>query len=210
MEASVFCIIGGAFCLAINQRFFYTDGNTGELEDGARMVGYLVTGLAVAIDLCFIHTITSPMCFIVDFAGTEVFALVVVVLITIGLACLNIKNLYARFGEDDEKLLSMFVCAKFSLIVLCILDRADVMSFVIGIVLAIAFIGVGFYYRMKGFRLYGLVLCLVCVAKLLLVDVEYDSSVMRPVGCLTAGLLCYFVSWIYSKLENRIKKVVGR
>ena len=178
------------------------------MEESSRLAGYCATETAVAIGLCFINTTHSPMQFIKEFAGTETLALIVIVLITLALACINVKSLYAKYGENYEKPLSIFVCLKFSLLILCILVRAHAISFVIslvGIVFAIVFIGIGFYKRLKGCRLYGLVLCLVCIAKLLLVDVEYDSSVMRPVGYLTAGLLCYLISWIYSKLENRIK-----
>ena len=208
MDSSFFYVIAGTFCFALNQPFFYTDRITGKVEESSRLAGYCATETAVAIGLCFINTTHSPMQFINEFAGTETLALIVIVLITLALACINVKSLYAKYGENYEKPLSIFVCLKFSLLILCILVRAHAISFVIslvGIVFAIVFIGIGFYKRLKGCRLYGLVLCLVCIAKLLLVDVEYDSSVMRPVGYLTAGLLCYLISWIYSKLENRIK-----
>lgn len=208
MDSSVFYLIVGAACFVINQPFYYTDRNTGYLEEKSRLAGYVVTEFAVALGLCFISAAHSPMMFIKPLLGTETLALIVIVLITLALACLNVKSLYAKYGEENEKLLSIYVCAKFTLLILCILCRADAISFVIslvGIVAAIVFIVVGFYKRLKGCRLYGLVLCLVCIAKLLLFDVEYDSSVMRPIGYLTAGLLCYLISWIYTKLENRIK-----
>ncbi len=208
MDASVFYIIVGAFCFAINQPFFFTDRITGKVEDSSRLAGYFAAEAAVAIGLCFIQATHLPITFYNEFVGTEVLAVIIIVLITLALACLNVKSLYAKYGEKYEKPLSIFVCVKFSLLILCILDRLNAVSFVIslvGIIFAVVFIVIGFYKRLKGFRLYGLVLCLVCIAKLLLVDVEYDSSLMRPVGYLTAGLLCYLISWIYSKLENRIK-----
>ena len=208
MDSSVFYLIVGAACFVINQPFYYTDRNTGYLEEKSRLAGYVVTEFAVALGLGFISAAHSPMMFIKPLLGTETLALIVIVLITLALACLNVKSLYAKYGEENEKLLSIYVCAKFTLLILCILCRADAISFVIslvGIVAAIVFIVVGFYKRLKGCRLYGLVLCLVCIAKLLLFDVEYDSSVMRPIGYLTAGLLCYLISWIYTKLESRIK-----
>ena len=208
MDSSIFYIIVGAICFAINQPFFYTDRITGKLEESSRLVGYCATETAVALGLWFIHASHSPMKFHNEFTGTETFALIAIVLITLALACLNVKSLYAKYGEEFEKPLSIFVCLKFTMLILCILLRAHALSFVIslaGIVFAIVFIVIGFYKRLKGFRLYGLVLCLVCIAKLLLVDVEYDSSVMRPVGYLAAGLLCYLISWIYTRLENRIK-----
>lgn len=208
MDASVFYIIVGAFCFAINQPFFFTDRITGKVEESSRLAGYFAAEAAVAIGLCFIQATHLPITFYNEFVGTEVLAVIIIVLITLALACLNVKSLYAKYGEKYEKPLSIFVCVKFSLLILCILDRLNAVSFVIslvGIIFAVVFIVIGFLKRLKGFRLYGLVLCLVCIAKLLLVDVEYDSSVMRPVGYLAAGLLCYLISWIYSKLENRIK-----
>ncbi|MCQ2527447.1 MAG: DUF2339 domain-containing protein, partial [Lachnospiraceae bacterium] len=95
-----------------------------------------------------------------------------------------------------------------SIVLFAILHSLHAVNFVIsiaGIVLAVLFIIIGFKFLLKGCRLYGLVVSLLCVIKLAMFDIQYDSSIMRPVGLLVSGLLCFGISWIYSRLERKIK-----
>lgn len=81
-----------------------------------------------------------------------------------------------------------------------------------GVVMSIAFLLLaiwcivgGAMVRRKILRLYGLVLSIVSVVKCLLIDVQYSSSIYRPVGLLVAGLLCFGISWLYSVLERKLR-----
>lgn len=205
-------VMFGAVSLCINLPWYRRNLLTGEEESTSCKIGYISNELLV---FWGILSINDPLgCFMpLACGGPETtqpsftVSVAILALMTLALACFNIKSLYATYGEEHEKELSIYTSVKLSLFALVVLERLHSASYVIslvGIVLAIAFICVGFYYRLKGFRLYGLVLCLICVAKLLLVDVTYNSSVMRPVGYLAAGILCYFISWIYSKLEKKL------
>lgn len=77
---------------------------------------------------------------------------------------------------------------------------------IIGLVLAVLFILCGFRIKQKPLRLYGLCLTVVCVLKLLLVDIAYDNSIMRVIGFISGGILCFAISWAYNHLSKQFKE----
>ena len=86
-----------------------------------------------------------------------------------------------------------------------ILHRFSAVSYLVslaGILLAIAFIVAGFRFKFKGMRLYGLVLTMLCVGKLLFFDIVFDNAFYRPVSFLVAGILLFLISYIYFRLEK--------
>lgn len=140
-------------------------------------------------------------------AGSEPIALGLVILTTTALSIANLKKLYT-VTIADERVTSWYNGIKLSIVLFAILHSLHAVNFVIsiaGIVLAVLFIIIGFKFLLKGCRLYGLVVSLLCVIKLAMFDIQYDSSIMRPVGLLVSGLLCFGISWIYSRLERKIK-----
>ena len=140
-------------------------------------------------------------------AGTEPVALGLVILTTTALSIANLKKSYT-ISIADERVTSWYNGIKLSIVLFAILHSLHAVNFVIsiaGIVLAVLFIIFGFKFLLKGCRLYGLVVSLLCVIKLAMFDIQYDSTIMRPVGLLVSGLLCFGISWIYSRLERKIK-----
>lgn len=68
---------------------------------------------------------------------------------------------------------------------------------------AICCIVLGSFVQRKVIRLYGLTLAILSVLKCVIFDIQYSSSLYRPVGLLVAGLLCFGISWIYTVVERR-------
>ena len=64
----------------------------------------------------------------------------------------------------------------------------------------------GFYKNYKSFRVYGLILSMVSIFKLVLFDVTNKSALYNAVGFLVCGLICFGISFLYNKIENRVKK----
>ena len=58
--------------------------------------------------------------------------------------------------------------------------------------------------KLKLMRLYGLILSMISIAKLLFFDLSYDSLATRAAGVLVAGLLCLGISFAYGKYEKVI------
>lgn len=195
--------------LLANTRYYSINLNTRKHENDSRIVGYAVNFILLVscmLLISFAPDDTSLRVYNV-IKGTESVGLFVVMAATIGLAFINNRNLLA-FGANWRQVASIYIGVKFTLLVFVILHKLDTLSFVMSIAaitLAVLFVIIGFCSRVKTFRLYGLGLSMVGVVKLALFDIEYSSSIMRPIGFFVAGGLCYFISWLYSRLEKQIQ-----
>lgn len=56
----------------------------------------------------------------------------------------------------------------------------------------------GFFSRLKPLRLYGLILILICVLKLVTLDIGNAETIMRVVTFIAGGLMCFGISAFYS------------
>ncbi len=137
--------------------------------------------------------------------GTETVVTVLLVVLALMLAVSNLKRVNDLMRYLPEYCVSVYNGGKFTWTLIVILWRFSVVSYLIslaGILLAIAFIVAGFRFRLKGMRLYGLVLTMLCVGKLLFFDIVFDNAFYRPVSFLVAGILLFLISYIYFRLEK--------
>ena len=91
----------------------------------------------------------------------------------------------------------------------CILGSYEAASYLVSISLllfAILSIVFGFYKDAVTFRLYGLVLSIVSVIKLIMFDIRYDSTLENAVSFFVCGLLCFVISFLYNRIDHRLKK----
>ena len=84
------------------------------------------------------------------------------------------------------------------------LDINSVMYSIIGLVVAIACISFGFKFKVKSLRFYGLVLTIIMVIKFIIVDLSQENSIIRVFALIFGGLICFGISLIYNKLNNKI------
>lgn len=73
---------------------------------------------------------------------------------------------------------------------------------VVGLVLAIASIYIGFKYGIKIIRQYGLGLAMLMVVKFIFVDLQGENSITRVVAFTIGGILCFIISIIYNRLSK--------
>ena len=85
----------------------------------------------------------------------------------------------------------------------------DIPGFVISCVLiliALAAIIIGFKLKLTSLRLYGLVLTMLAVLKLMMIDVRHENS-LETVGCfLIAGILCFCINLVYNKVKRYVEE----
>lgn len=55
-------------------------------------------------------------------------------------------------------------------------------------------------------RIYGLVLAFLGMIKLILIDIHYDSTLMRTVGFFLSGVMCFAISMIYNMVDRQMTK----
>jgi len=141
-------------------------------------------------------------------AGSEVVNTVLLVLMTLALSGLNVKRLYDEH-PDSERQISIYTGLKFTLLLYFILERLSVESYMVtiaGILLALVLIIFGFRKQLKGLRLYGLVITMLCVVKLIFFDIVFDNEFYRPISFIVAGILLFAIFYVYFRLEKNNKE----
>lgn len=64
-------------------------------------------------------------------------------------------------------------------------------------------IALGFLFRYKSFRVYGLGLVMICTFKLIMVDMTYENSIERVISFFVSGLLCLGFNAMYNILDKK-------
>lgn len=127
-----------------------------------------------------------------------------VILITALLFIVNSKKILEKRGKAG-----FYIAFKYTVLMLCILTSFDVTNYIISICLllfAILSIIVGFYKKTITFRLYGLVLSMISVVKLIMIDIQYDSTMENAISFFVSGVLCFIISFLYNRIDHNFKK----
>ena len=126
------------------------------------------------------------------------------ILITVLIFMVNSKRLL----QEDVRA-GYYVALKYTVLMVCILTSYSVANYFISICLllfAILSIIIGFYKNTVTFRLYGLILSMVSVFKLIMIDIKYDSTLENAVSFFVSGILCFIISFLYNKIDHSLKK----
>ncbi|MBD5508873.1 MAG: hypothetical protein HDR05_12725 [Lachnospiraceae bacterium] len=127
-----------------------------------------------------------------------------VILITVLLFLTNSKRLLQKYNYAGY-----YVMFKYTVLMFCILNSYDVINYIISIcllVFAILSIVIGFYKNTKSFRLYGLLLSMASIFKLIMIDIQYDSTMENAVSFFVSGVLCFIISFIYNRIDRSFQK----
>lgn len=192
--------------LFMNTRMYRLNPNKEE-ESIAVLFGYIMNAIMMFVGIVCIFSYEKPMEIVDTQILSPTLSIFMMSLFTIALFVINTKK--ALDLSISKNLSGVYVCFKYTLLVIAILARLKAASYVfsmVGLVLAIIFIVTGFRLRYKSFRMYGLILTLLSVLKLILFDIEYSSDILRPVGIFISGVLCFVISFIYSKIEKQISE----
>lgn len=193
-------------CMAASMKWYNTNPCTKQTEVLTRRLVYLMTFIVLYTGILMLcaDTTDNVILFGYTLEGTKSVSLMIMIMAVIGVALINNRRLYSE--PLPQTLTSIYLATKYLILLVVILNRLHALGFMIsiaGIMLALAYIIVGFRYELKPMRIYGLILSILCVGKLALTDIEYSSALMKPVGYLVAGALCYAISWSYSRLERK-------
>jgi len=77
---------------------------------------------------------------------------------------------------------------------------------VVGMALAFISIFVGFIFRVKALRLYGLVLTILMTVKAIAYDLSGSDGITRVISLLIGGIICFGIVVIYTRLESSLKQ----
>ena len=193
------------FVLACGVFRFAYNPHTGELESLSHHICNGAHEVLLFFGTLLLLSCYEPLFFGKEIEGTEPVITLLLVVLTLMLAVSNLKRVNGLMKYWPEHWVSIYNGGKFTWTLIVILHRFSAVSYLVslaGILLAIAFIVAGFRFKFKGMRLYGLVLTMLCVAKLLFFDIVFDNAFYRPVSFLVAGILLFLISYIYFRLEK--------
>lgn len=106
-------------------------------------------------------------------------------------------------GSSRNLMIWQFV--KFTLYcwtVLSLLDSPGILLHISLLLVAILAVALGFRLGHKAVRIYGLVLSLMDVVSLVLFNIDYGNSLQLAGGIILCGVLCFVISFIYSRLSK--------
>lgn len=126
------------------------------------------------------------------------------ILLAIVLFMINSKNIISRW---EGLLPGIYIGIKLTVLVVTVLYSFDAVNYVISVsafLLAIISIVVGFRLRIKSFRIYGLILSMLSVIKLIMIDISYENTLGHALSFFISGILCFVISMIYNVISKRV------
>ena len=166
---------------------------TNEWEMSTQITCYVINALLMILSVICMFEYDDP---VLHFISTLV------------AVALFFSNSY-RFLKSPHEFAKIYVGIKFTILLLCILYSYDAPNYAISIatfILAIACIIIGFAMGIKSIRLYGLVISMICVVKLVMIDITYDNTAGHALSFFISGVLCFAISALYSKADKILRK----
>ena len=111
--------------------------------------------------------------------------------------------------QSKNKLMSVWYGIKFTFFTfgaIEIVANVSAQQFVVSVILmllASACICFGFWKELKAMRVYGLTLILSSVAKMVIMDVWNQESIVRVLALIAGALICFGISAVYTKIESK-------
>lgn len=128
-------------------------------------------------------------------------------------------NSYSLVSGKNGGWMSVYVGAKLLLFFMVVLSSYEVPQFLLsfaGLLLAAVCVVSGFLIGLqtgrdfKPLRIFGLVLVMICLIKLILIDIHYDNHLLRAVSFFVSGVLCFGISLLYNLADKKIIRRNGR
>jgi len=125
-----------------------------------------------------------------------------ITILTFTLAFVNIKK---TFGKDSNKYSQILAGIKLSILVLCLMVgftgiESNSAYSIVCMLTTLVCILAGFKFQAEYLRLYGLVVTILCVIKLVMIDVASSDieTPMRVVAMIAGGLICFAINAAYN------------
>ncbi|MBQ9141946.1 MAG: DUF2339 domain-containing protein [Lachnospiraceae bacterium] len=135
--------------------------------------------------------------------GGDGFWHMLLILTVLGAFFINAKNL---LDKRENLLTGIYVGIKFAILMITILYSFDAENYVISIaclLLAIGSIVLGFLGEYKSLRVFGLLLSMISIFKLIMVDISYDNTLGHAISFFVSGILCFVISMIYNYIDKK-------
>ena len=142
------------------------------------------------------------MSYIVSFENEALHILIIMV--TLVAFLVNVKNLLQRHKGMAG---GIYVGIKFTMLMIVILLSFDVVNYAVNVccfLFAIASVAAGFGLKYKSLRIYGIILSMISIFKLLMLDINYDNTLGNALSFFLSGMLCFAISMIYNYVDKKL------
>ena len=130
----------------------------------------------------------------------------IIILTTLAIFMLNVKNILDKY---DGYLAGVYIGGKFTILLIIILASFDSPNYIVSIgcfIASIISIMFGFKGKYKSLRIYGLVLSMISIFKLIMIDINYENTLGNALSFLGSGLLCFIISMIYNYIDKKFNE----
>ncbi len=137
---------------------------------------------------------------------------ILAILLTITTIILSFIRINELFKKKEFSWMYIWNGIKLTLIVLAIINGFTswfeylYLFSIFSMITALVSVLFGFFVKSKGLRLYGLIITLLCVIKLVTIDVSSENTILRVSALIAGGIICFAISGLYSYMEKRINK----
>ncbi|MCM1468285.1 MAG: DUF2339 domain-containing protein [Alistipes sp.] len=127
-----------------------------------------------------------------------------VIIVTLIAFMVNSKNILDRWTNFG----GIYVGVKFTILMVVILDSFHTVNYIVSVVcllMAIANIMAGFWGKYKSLRIFGLVLSMLSIFKLIMIDISYSNTLGNALSFFASGMLCFAISLIYNRIDRKMQ-----
>ena len=188
----IICVIAILNILAMKSRFV-KDFKTLQTEKHSVNVTRTINAILMVTSLYKVMAVDNEICHFI------------LVLLAILIFMVNTKSLVEQYKTMWS---GIYVGVKLTILIVTILCSYEAANYVISIsafLFAIISIVLGFRFYVKSFRIYGLFLSMLSVAKLILIDISYDNTLGHALSFFICGILCFVISMIYHLIDKKLQ-----
>ncbi|MBP3351875.1 MAG: DUF2339 domain-containing protein [Lachnospiraceae bacterium] len=131
---------------------------------------------------------------------------IVWIIVTLITFLVNSKN---YLDKRENMAAGVYVGVKFVVFMNVVLNSFEAVNYVISIsclLFAILSIIIGFIGDYKALRIFGLVLSMISIFKLIMVDISYQNTLGNALSFFGSGILCFVISLIYNYIDKKVKE----
>ena len=67
-----------------------------------------------------------------------------------------------------------------------------------------AFILFGFLQKKQNARVFGIILLIISICKMILLDINYERLILKAVSFIACGIVCFLIAFLYNFMEKRL------
>ncbi len=130
----------------------------------------------------------------------------IVIAVSVLIFVINAKHLLDEYKGGFAGFYVGFKMTILLFVIMSSFDAYDYMMSVAYFMFAIVAIVVGFKLKYKSLRIYGLILSMISVFKLIMVDIRYTDMIKIAISFFVSGVLCFAISLIYNYIDKKLVK----